>query len=95
MNRCLSPLVSLTGITKAWEWMDITKEFEDRSNLFKKDYVNLGAKFILSKRKTRVILISMDTDEFKPEIESLRDACETLSYRWDLRCAYVKNKEVA
>jgi hypothetical protein len=50
-------MITLGEMSKAREFVDITKEYEDKSNLFKQDYVKLAAKFMLSKKKTRVVAI--------------------------------------
>jgi len=75
--------------------MNPHKEFEDKSNLFWKTIVPLVGKFTLMKRKTRVLVIVQDLEEWESELESFNEACETLSYWRDLRCAIIKKAEVS
>ena len=90
MNRVLHPVYKISETHIGQDFMVPGVEFEEvDSPFFKKKFVALKDKYKDMKRKNRVLAIVEDTDEYSYELKRFKLACESLSYRKDLRCAQV------
>jgi hypothetical protein len=91
INRVLNPVVNISSSDEANKFMLPALPFEDKTGLFKQKYIPSNESSLLM--TTRVLAIIQDKGDYKQEMENFLEACETLSYRKDLRCGIIHKFE--
>ena len=93
-NRVLYPSIRLNTTEEIYRFFDIDREWPDWSPFY--DYGNKYEEIgrdKLPKRLVRAIAFVNSKQEYKQEVDQIRDAIQRLSPREDFRFAFVYNKE--
>lgn len=75
-------------------FLDVNKEYEEKTKFFEKAPVSLGDVFKQRKTKTRVIAFIYDKSDFTDELTQLKMGARLSAKRDELRTAIVTDKKI-
>lgn len=74
INRVINPVITLTTESDIDRFLDVEKEFEEKSEFYKNKYEPIGDYYKKMGKRVRVIGFFHDKQEYKNELRMLTEA---------------------
>jgi len=94
INRVINPIVQLKTDEDVENFLDVNKEWQEKTKFFESQLVNLASIYKSRKTKTRVIAFIYDKSDFPEELTNLRLTGRLSAKRDDLRIGLVTDKKI-